>query len=512
MRESDCRPGMALPLVLAAAVCGCTHLSGIDPASRNTMAESPSAATITRWIAEIEAQGVRRPGYPADDWTEQWLRDRFVALGLEDVTLDPIDVLRWEPKRWSLTVWHDGDDAQSVEIASWPVPLSADADSLEGELVLAPKPHAGEAGKIAVVDIGLLSAPQAHMRDRVATWAHDPSGEFDTLTQVWPLGPRFQDVMEPDIAAGAKGFIGILDFPWQTDRYYAPYDAKPRAIPGLYLSRTNGDALKAFMAQGPTRARIVLKREQIAAVSHNVIGVLPGRSNEWIVIGSHHDGPWHSAVEDASGVALVMAQAQYWSQIPREQRPHNLMFLLNGGHMSGGAGLIHFAKTRKSFLENEVVAEIHLEHAAREAKVVVGKLVPTDRPEVRWWFTSFIPRLEESVARAICAQNLERSLMMPVEGFPAASSKHPPTDAAFFHPLAPIVSFLTAPMYLFDPADRLDMVHEASLVPLTRAVIDIVNDLAGVGAAEIRKGIYAPPRQTALASCAQAATRAGAAQ
>jgi hypothetical protein len=499
-------PTASLNLRMCAAAATLTVVSACaplqsQPTKITAVPQLASSQTVMDWIAQIEAQGLRRPGYAADAWTEQWLRDRFVQFGLQDVRLDPIDVMRWEPQQWSLQVWHDGDAAQTIELQSWPVPLSANAAALAGELVLSPQPGAHTAGKIAVVDLKLLDWPQSRMRDQVATWSYDPDGEFDTLRQVLPMSARFQKIMDPEIAAGAIGFIGILDFPWETDRYYNPYDAQPRSIPGLYLSRTNGERLKAFMAAAPTHARISLQRKQAPAISHNVLGSLPGRSDDWIVIGSHHDGPWNSAVEDASGTALVLAQAHYWSQLPREKRPHNMLFLLNGGHMSGGAGLHHMAETQKDFLQQRVVTEIHLEHAAREARVVDGALVPTDKPEVRWWFTSFIPQLEQSVARAICKEQLERSLIMPVENFPSPGRKHPPTDAAFFHPLAPIVSFLTAPMYLFDPADRLNMVHEESLVPLTRAVIDIVNDLDGISAAQIRQDIYTPPRAEKMPAC-----------
>src|SRR4029077_8893487 len=130
--------------------------------------------------------------------------------------------------------------------------------------------------------------------------------------------------------------------------------------------------------------------------------------------------------------------------------------------MSGGAGLVHFVTANHDFIAQKVVTEIHLEHVAREARPEGGGLVPTDNPEWRWWFTSFIPPLEERVVDAICKEHLGRSLLMPPEGFPPGS-KNPPTDAAFFHPIAPIVSFLTAPMYLFDAADTIAMIHGPSL-------------------------------------------------
>ena len=89
---------------------------------------------------------------------------------------------------------------------------------------------------------------------------------------------------------------------------------------------------------------------------------------------------------------------------------------------------------------------------------------------------------------------------MPPEGFPPGS-EHPPTDAAFFHPLAPIVSFLTAPVYLFDEADTIEMIHEPSLVPLTRAAVRIIEGVRDQSAAGLRSQVYVPPRANPIPPC-----------
>ncbi len=493
MRRSICYRALLLACwaILAA---GCSD----DDQGGAPRAIVPTTETIYGWIEEVFEQGVRRPGYPADDWAIEWTRDHFVAMGLEQVTLHPIDVERWQPLSWSLEVWHPDTPADVVTIPSYAMPFSADVEALDGELVLATEDETTELdGAIAVVENQIIDLPQLATR-AFATWEYDPSGELQTHVQTLPFSASFNQPMEPYVEAGAIGFIGILrGFPWDTDRYYVPYDAEERPIPGLWLSSSNGDRLLQIIEQGPTRGRIVLRRELETVRSYNVTGVLPGAGDDWVIIGSHHDGPWASAVEDASGIALVLAQAQYWASVPREQRPHNLMFLLNGGHMAGGAGLRSFVANNRDLIAEDVVVEIHLEHAAREARGVDGELVPTDAPEVRWWFTSFIPDLEQAVADTICRRDLIRSFIMPPEGFPPGSS-NPPTDAAFFHPLSPIVSFLTAPMYLFDEQDTLDKIHQPSLVPLTLATIDIVEALRDQTAASLRAQIYQPPRATPL--------------
>ncbi len=501
------RTSGGLRRVLGAALCSamiaCSDRGG--PASRVGEVREElltDSATMMGWIAEVVAQGIRRPGYAADGWTEQWAAEHLRRLGLEDVTLDPVAVERFEPLSCTLEVWHSDTPSDRTPFPCFPAPFTAAAD-LEADLAFATfEENEDLGGKIAVNRDPLLVLPQTVFTG-FATWYHDPTGEVPTHVQTLPFGARLNGALDPALEAGAAGYVGILTMPWETDRYYVPYDAVERPIPGVWLSPGNGARLTDFVADRPARARLAVERTLAPAVSHNVTGVLRGASEEWIVIGSHHDGPWASAVEDASGIALVLAQASYWSRVPASERPFHLLFLLNGGHVAGGAGLRHFVDTHQDFLSNDVVVEIHLEHAAREARGVDGVLVPTDAPEWRWWFTSFIAPLEELVADAICKESLERSLIMPPEGFPPGS-EHPPTDAAFFHPLAPIVSFLTAPVYLFDQADTLDQVHEPSLVPLSRAAVRIVEGLRGQTAAGLRAQTYVPPRSTPIPPCAAA--------
>jgi Zn-dependent M28 family amino/carboxypeptidase len=212
-----------------------------------------------------------------------------------------------------------------------------------------------------------------------------------------------------------------------------------------------------------------------------VVADLPGADDEIVIIGSHHDGPWSSAVEDGSGIALVLAQAEYWSRVPREDRPHRLVFLLNSGHMAGGAGAKAFIEAHADELARTVL-EVHLEHAANEFAEVDGRLQATGQPEARWWFTSRIARLETAVRSAIEAEDMRRSLLLP----PTAFGPRPTTDGGdFFLAGVPIVNFLAAPFYLFDSCDTMDKIHRPTLVPLTRAAVRIIESTAGVTAASM---------------------------
>jgi hypothetical protein len=442
----------------------------------------PPEQRIYRWIEQVFGQGVRRPGYPADRWAEQFCLERFRAFGLQNVRLEPVELPYWEPRRWSLTVWGDGG-VQMLDLACFPLPHSAPTAGLEAQLVPfeAESPERAQ-GNIALCELSLMRSPHAALAG-LATWCYDPEASFADSVQVLPFGREIQAVMEPAIAAGAVAFVGALsDYPSDSRDYYVPYDAVARPIPGVWVSGSDGARLREMLAAGPAHARLAVESVRQTVTTHNVVGELPGADDELVIIGSHHDGPWSSAVEDGSGIALVLAQAEYWSRVPEHGRPHRLVFLLNSGHMAGGAGARAFVEAHRAELDRTVL-EVHLEHAANECVEEDGRLKPTGHPEARWWFTSRIPNLEAAVREAIEAEDLRRSLILP----PTAFGPAPTTDGAAFHLAGvPIVNFLTAPFYLFDSQDTLDKIHRPSLVPVTRAAVRIIESTAGDTALAMR--------------------------
>jgi hypothetical protein len=457
----------------------------------------PDRRTIRGWIEQVFAQGVRRPGYPADLWAERFCAERFGELGLENVRLEPLSVPYWEPRSWSLRVRGRGEP---LELPCFPLPHSAPVDALEVELAAfdATAPRA-VAGKASLYDVPLLRIPPAFPATgmgapegleevrarglRPEGRVYDPDGSFDGAVQVLPFAREIQWVMEPSIEAGASAFVGVLaDYPGDSFEYYVPYDAVERPIPGVWIRGSDGARLRERLARGPVHVELRVDAVRDEVICHNVVGELAGADEERVVIGSHHDGPWSSAVEDGSGIALVLAQAAYWSRVPRHERPHRLVFLLNAGHMAGGAGCAAFLEEHAEELE-QIVLEVHLEHAAREFVERDGALVPSGHPEARWLFTTRIPALEAAVLKAVEAEDLRRSLILRPDTF----GPHPTTDGGFFHTRGvPLVNYLTAPFYLFDACDRMDKIDDDSLVPITRTAIRIIESTRALSAAAMR--------------------------
>jgi len=488
-------------------VAGLAGISGY--AARNAQAQNgapqypewvPGADHLFARIEEIYGWGIRRPAYPADRRAEDYLVREFEALGLVNVRQEPAPVMHWEPTHHAL---HISAGDERFEIDCFPLPLSALEVDLELELALfdAADP-AAVTGRAALHRFRLMDMPATMVVEGGPELEKfravmplsfnpegivvDPGGTLSETRQILPFPPEFHEVIEPSQEAGAAAFIGVLEgHPGDICEYYVPYDARERPFPAVWIRESDGNRLGKMMASGTVTINLKVKATSEAVTTYNIVGELPGADDEILLIASHHDGPWASAVEDASGISLVLGQAEYWSKVPQDERPHAMQFLLQAGHMAGSTGAIAFTGKHRDMLER-IVLEVHLEHAANEVRAGENGPELTGQPEPRWFFTSRNKDLQSSLKDALLAENLDRSLILA----PDVLGRGPTTDGGMYHVLGvPIVNYLTAPFYLFDTLDTPDKIDQAGLEAITRATIRVLQDTAGVSAAQMRAGI-----------------------
>ena len=437
----------------------------------------PDTGRQLAWIEAVCALGVRRPGTDANARTAEWCAAELGRMGYE-VELQPVRALTSHPGPATVTAWATDDPAHRVELRGLTMPFSTAADGARFRLRHRPSDgEALDATDAALEHVRLTALPTSLLANAILA-RHDPAGEFAEHVHVLPFGSALGKEIDVVVASGAGAMVGVVDAPWSTSDYFVPYDGVVRPVPAVWLDRDSGATLDRLIEHGDVTVEISSVVEHRETVDHNVIATAPSTTNdEWVVVGSHHDAPWASAVEDGSGIAQVLAQAAAWSAIPADERPISLAFLLTAAHMSEGAGTREFIASWPHL--DRVRFALHLEHIAVEAEPDGdGGIRATDRPEVRWWFVS-APDADEaaalaaSTARAIAEHELDRSMVLPPEVFGAM----PPTDGGFFHPAGvPMVNLLAAPMYLFDPADTIDMVHRDSLVPTARAALQLTLD------------------------------------
>ena len=99
-------------------------------------------------------------------------------------------------------------------------------------------------------------------------------------------------------------------------------------IPVVGVSRSDGQALRALMAQGDVVVRVTVKRVELP--SQNVIAEVPGGAPGLVIIGGHYDSvPEVSGANDnASGTAVMLALAK---ELPAKRYPFTVRLIGFGG-------------------------------------------------------------------------------------------------------------------------------------------------------------------------------------
>jgi len=213
------------------------------------------------------------------------------------------------------------------------------------------------------------------------------------------------------------GLVLILrDYPSNINSHWGPYDGAMKPIPALYVGKYDGIKVRDLVQEGNAQGTILLEGSKEKAVAHNIWGILPGNSEEMIMVSSHHDSAFKGATEDGTGVAMVLAQLRAWAKIPKNKRPRSLLFCITAGHLYGGIGAESFARKYKDTLLKNTLVDLNLEHMC--AKEVVEnpnthEFKITDNLSLG---AVFISRNEHLVAPVIkvCKQyNIENMILIP---------------------------------------------------------------------------------------------------
>ena len=448
----------------------------------------PESEVIYSWIEGLCRTPHRRPGTPGGCRAEQWVCDRLREFGIESVTMDPIPITVWTAEKWSLTV--AGETIPSFFVVNTGL---TGAEGVTAPLVFVGTGSVKDfervdvSGKIVVADVSFPLLPTGVLMRvmRARYCLSDPDGwvsvgsrqYLNFARQNFMGGDTAETAPENDVywqafRRGAKGICLILrDQPSNSNTHYGPYDGIMKPLPGLWIGKRDGARLRELAKQG-AGATLVLEGGEAPGITHNVWGVLPGRSEDVILVTSHHDSPFQGAIEDGSGVAMVLAQAWAWSRAPREQRPKTLVFVLDAGHFYGSIGADTFVSAHPDILARARIL-ITLEHlAAKEVEARGDEYAPTGRLAFTVMFTSSEPMTVASVIKALKVKPAKVTASIPADFF----GPGPISDALGYVLAArmPVVSWIGCPYYLLDEGDTLDKVEKTALKPICETVTEIV--------------------------------------
>ena len=334
-----------------------------------------SVAQLRQWHEELDAMGMRSTGSPVHEHFIDVLVSRLRQAGVDQVHTEPVPLERWSAHAWSLQ--HAAAHSKGRIASSSFIPYSGSTPpgGVTGPLTLV---KAGEplapgslVGKIALFDVP--TSPVAYsLMEEISYGRYDPQGLIDPAGQYsrpWGGVGDLITFLDALTVTGAIGCIGIIDLPAAgAHGSYYPYDGSIRMVPGVFVDGPTGQYLAA-LATSNTPVRLTLAATTEHMVSRNVVGLIPGRTNEVVILNSHTDGP--NAVED-NGPNTIIAMAQYLCRLPKGALPRTVMVSFTTGHFHGGIGQITFVKDHKDTTLPHAACALTLE--LKDTNTTIGPL------------------------------------------------------------------------------------------------------------------------------------------
>jgi len=300
----------------------------------------------------------RVSGFPSSSATVEWVAEQFRNAGIDEVrvqnlTQDP-DAELWLPVSWEVSLLGNpafGPGSENVLLSS---SVALAPSVIEGGSITAPVIYVGTgspaeliyadvAGKIAVQQV----TPQAHL-------------VFERAKVV----PRARDLM----SRGAIAVINIIDQPGnEMARDLANCGGPCFNIggrDGVFLTNViNQAALRGNLDQ--LQLRLVLESSTHSAlVAKNAVAVIPGKSDETIVLNAHVDAWYDGAGDNGDGLAVLIALARHFAR-PEIQLQRTLVLVASAGHHTTGLNGPRNAVAMNPDLFNNSVLIFNLEHVAQ---------------------------------------------------------------------------------------------------------------------------------------------------
>jgi hypothetical protein len=459
----------------------------------------PDNNTIYKWIEELCETPHRRPGTPEGHRAEDLLVNKLNELGLESVTKDPIEITVWDANNWKLTI---EDNGEIYDFPCFYVPRTGFTDSggISGEMIYVGKgsPEDFERisveGKIVVADIIFPEFPTGSVMTLAKEFGgggyyfSDPEGTMkrrvkhrlifirkNFTREVPGVEPGPRSAYRNAIKNGAIGMICILkNHPGNTNSYYGPYDRVIKPLPALWIGRHDGKKFREIAKRG-SRATIVLEGTQKPRVTHNVWGLLPGMSDDILIVSSHHDSPFKGATEDGTGIGMVLSQVWAWSKVPKANRPKTLLFVCDAGHFWEACGPEFLVKQHPELIDR-ALANINLEHlAAKDVMDKKGDFVFTGNLAITLSYITSNKYLISTVIRA-----LEKNKPRWVSAVPFNSTGSiAPDDGGRYYQFGKmnVVNIISMPYYLLTAEDTLDKIAKNELGTFAKTAADIIGTL-----------------------------------
>ena len=287
-----------------------------------------------------------------------WAATRFKDAGLKNVEVQEYDGAApgmWQATSWQVRLLPDtktGGGNLAVVLGS---AFPASGSKLPGGAVTAP-----------LVDAGTVDKPldaSLDVKGKIAVQHLPPGGSAYSARS--NVSTRARDLSQ-------RGAVAVINVVEQTGNMYVR-DFANAAGCSFNVGADDGLFLLAVMDRARAAGSEIRMEVSLDASvrsdlkGHNVIGIVPGKSEaENIIVNAHGDGWFEAAGDNGDGFATVLALARHFAK-PANQPERTLVFVISGGHHSTGLnGPQNLVRMNKALLSKTVMV-VNLEHIAQLA-------------------------------------------------------------------------------------------------------------------------------------------------
>jgi hypothetical protein len=389
----------------------------------------------------------RIPGTPYDRLTQDWVMAQFKKLGLVDVRRQEIAMKPlWYPTAWAAEFTVDGRATALKSV--FPITES--------------RPTAGDGVTAPVVWVGLGTVADFQGRDvrgkTVLIYSLPTPGGRDHSADWSGAVRRAND-------AGAGIILVEMGFPGNAQS--EPEGAVGAAAPTVTITPDEANLIRDQLDQGrPVSFRLRLATEERSGLkTGNIWGVLPGASEEQILIMAHTDAFFEGAMDNASGLAMMLDIARHYAGVPQARRPRTLVFLTTPDHHHGSEG-IHWV--RDNYDWSKVALIVNSEHPSQTLLYNLDAGVMTaNEVSARRWYVGGSDALRALVRRTF--REFGVATYRKSELSPGGELSQIYMKAPSFHIIDHVIYHTTL--------DTADLVPAWGIEAATRAFLKIIDDV-----------------------------------
>ena len=401
----------------------------------------------------------RITGTQSDAETAHWFAAQLRKAGVTDVHEQPLDL------------------PQQREVRSWSVSVLANGQTIPLDSSVAARGAPGTNGAeldVEAVYVGLGSEADFAGRDvkgkAVFIYSVPLPGAWQQTYTRFDAAKRAED-------RGAAAVFVTIAIPGDMRTVVG---ASTR-VPGFTLGSQDGARVRELIEKAaPGKVPRVKIRADIGIANGQktslVWGILPGMSDEKIIINAHRDGYYEAANDNATGIATVLGLAEYFAKMPKEKRRRTLIVIGNPGHHNTPVGSQYLVAHKDEFYSKAALL-INCEHTAQYRTDLYGnRLMALD---VSWEANIYVgggPKLEPLVEKDLALLGV--SHYKELDPSPAG-------DIGQTYRLAPSLQLIVATHFYHTDHDTYETIPPNGLENVTRAYAKIIDDVNKLDLADV---------------------------